>query len=64
MKKSISKAFGHIGQVYHTQAVIDLAEQLGPSRQSDMKKVHKFISLLKDIRQHEFRLSQNIADKL
>ena len=64
MKREANKMLKQAGMVYLSQAMIDLAESLNPTRSSDKKKVSKMIKDLEDIRNHECKQSDNAADKL
>jgi len=49
MKREANKMLKQAGMVYLSQAMIDLAESLNPTRSSDKKKVSKMIKDLEDI---------------
>jgi hypothetical protein len=59
MIKKIDEIMKHSGKTWLTQAIIDLAESLNPTRIFDQRKVKTMIQNLVKIRDYE----QKIADK-
>ena len=59
MIKKIDEIMKHVGKVWLAQAIIDLAENLNPTRSADQRRIAVMIQNFKKIRNYE----QKIADK-
>lgn len=64
MKKELNEIMRHSGKVWLTQAIIDLAESLNPTRISDQKKLGRMIKELKGIRCYEQKTADKKAEKI
>lgn len=64
MKKELNEIMRHSGKVWLSQALIDLAESLNPTRISDASKVTRMIKNLEGIRHYEQREADKKAEKI